>query len=136
MLNTSMKTTKTYVCLTCGEEAKWTHQKSNKYCSTICSATGRFQTHTMPRFYAGALTERATIRKALIHTRGNECEVCHITEWNGKPIVFQVDHINGRADNDMPENLRLICANCHSQTPHFGGANKGQGRTALGLKTR
>lgn len=130
-----MNTTKIYNCKTCGEESAWTYQKSNKYCSMICSATGRFQTYTLPRFYEGELTERATIRKVLKEIRGNECSVCHITEWNDKEIVFQVDHINGLANDNSPKNLRLICANCHSQTPYFGGRNKGQGRAALGMKT-
>ena len=53
----------------------------------------------------------------------DKCFECGLTEWNGKPIVLQVDHINGvRADNRL-ENLRILCPNCHSQTPTFAGRN-------------
>jgi len=35
--------------------------------------------------------------------------------------------------NIDPDNLRLICPNCHSQTEFLGGANKGRGRGSLGI---
>lgn len=136
MLNKSMSSTKTYNCRECGKENNWSYQTQNIYCKVQCQMAWQFKNKTLVRFHEGVMTERATIRKCIIHERGNECSVCHITEWNGKPIVFQVDHIDGRADDNSPENLRLICANCHSQTPHFGGKNKGRGRKALGLPTR
>ena len=80
--------------------------------------------------------ERPTIRKYLAEERGYKCEVCSISDWEGKPITLQVDHINGDPSNDHPDNLRLICPNCHSQTDSFSGANKGSGRAARGLSLR
>lgn len=50
----------------------------------------------------------------------NQCEICGITEWNGKPINCQLDHIDGNKYNQSLENLRIICPNCHSQTETFG----------------
>jgi hypothetical protein len=48
-----------------------------------------------------------------------KCEECLITEWNGKKIIFELDHINGDNSDNRIENLRILCPNCHSQTPTF-----------------
>jgi 5-methylcytosine-specific restriction endonuclease McrA len=91
---------------------------------------------TYRRFLAGEVTERITLRQSLARYYGYKCNVCSISEWNGKQLTLQVDHINGHAGNNMPNNLRLICPNCHAQTETFGGRNKGKGRKSQGLKTR
>lgn len=41
---------------------------------------------------------------------------------------MQIDHIDGDYKNCRPENLRILCPNCHSLTPTFGALNKGKGR--------
>lgn len=51
-----------------------------------------------------------------------------------KPLMLEVDHINGRNDINTSENLRLLCSNCHSQTPTFKARNKGNGRESRRLK--
>lgn len=56
--------------------------------------------------------------------KNNECEICNITEWNGKPLVMQLDHIDGDPHNHKLENLRMICPNCHCQTDTWCGKNK------------
>lgn len=48
-----------------------------------------------------------------------KCEECGISEWKGKRIVLQLDHINGNNRDNRLENLRLLCPNCHSQTNTF-----------------
>lgn len=39
--------------------------------------------------------------------------------WNGKPIELQLDHINGKNNDNRLDNLRILCSNCHSQTTTF-----------------
>jgi Zn finger protein HypA/HybF involved in hydrogenase expression len=53
----------------------------------------------------------------------NRCERCGIADWRGKRLAIHIDHINGKKDDWRLENLRMLCPNCHSQTPTFGGRN-------------
>lgn len=70
---------------------------------------------TVERFGRGELTEHAEIYAVLGETKGYRCSVCEIASWDGKPLTFNVDHINGLENDNSPENLRLICPNCQSQ---------------------
>ena len=49
----------------------------------------------------------------------DRCEICGITEWNGKPITLELHHINGNPKDDRLENLQILCPNCHSQTFNY-----------------
>jgi 5-methylcytosine-specific restriction endonuclease McrA len=51
------------------------------------------------------------------------CSQCGIFEWLGRPLALQIDHINGIHNDWRVENLRMLCPNCHSQTPTFAGRN-------------
>jgi len=53
-----------------------------------------------------------------------ECSICHITEWRGQPAPLQMDHIDGNCQDHRGHNIRLLCPNCHAQTPTFMGKNK------------
>lgn len=49
---------------------------------------------------------------------------CTITnEWLGVEIKLELDHIDGNPQNNTLSNLRLLCPNCHSQTPTYRGRN-------------
>lgn len=60
--------------------------------------------------------------------KNNSCWTCNISEWNNKPIIFEIEHIDGNSENNKEENLSLICPNCHSQTETYKGKNVGNGR--------
>jgi hypothetical protein len=53
----------------------------------------------------------------------HKCSICNLTEWNGKPISLEIDHIDGCHSNNSYENLRTICPNCHAQTDTYKGKN-------------
>ena len=53
-----------------------------------------------------------------------KCYNCDLTEWLGKPISLQLEHVSGNNTDNRIENLTLLCPNCHSQTKTFAGRNK------------
>lgn len=54
--------------------------------------------------------------------KDNKCEICGISEWNGKPLICQMHHINGNNKDNRIENLQILCPNCHSQTDNYCGS--------------
>ena len=88
----------------------------------------------MIAFINGQLKYRKTLRTILIGLRGPKCEICQIQNtWQNKPMTLIIDHKDGNAGNNSPNNLRLLCPNCNSQTDTFSGRNKGYGRQSRGL---
>jgi hypothetical protein len=72
-----------------------------------------------------AVTNR--LKKRLIDEglKGSRCEMCARDSWNGRVIPLELDHINGRRDDNRLANLRVLCPNCHAQTDTYRGKNIG-----------
>jgi len=51
------------------------------------------------------------------------CECCLNSEWNGKEIPLEVNHIDGNRNNHLLSNLELLCPNCHAQNETYRGKN-------------
>lgn len=60
-----------------------------------------------------------------------KCYNCNLSHWLNKPIILELEHIDGDNTNNTIENLTLLCPNCHSQTKTWRGRNNksGSGRT-------
>lgn len=51
----------------------------------------------------------------------NVCAICgQLPVWNNKPLMMQLDHIDGNHFNNALINLRILCPNCHTQTDTWG----------------
>jgi hypothetical protein len=75
----------------------------------------------------GRFTPTNKLKQRLLETglKQSRCEICDRTTWNGGSIPLELDHINGRRDDNRLGNLRLLCPNCHAQTPTYRGRNIG-----------
>ena len=76
---------------------------------------GKYPTYATHNLHRRLITEGLKEKK---------CEECEITDWNDKRLGFQLDHVNGISSDHRLENLRILCPNCHSQTPTWGNKNR------------
>mgnify|MGYP001600417405 CR=1 FL=1 len=60
----------------------------------------------------------SNLRKKLIDSgiKKHQCEKCKRKTWLGKPIKLQLDHVDGDRKNQLPNNIKILCPNCHSFT--------------------
>ncbi|MFI7383002.1 HNH endonuclease signature motif containing protein [Streptomyces sp. NPDC049813] len=65
---------------------------------------------------------RAALLRRGVPERCAECGVG--AEWNGGPLRHEVDHISGEWWDNRPENLRLLCPNCHAVTDTYRGRKR------------
>ena len=49
----------------------------------------------------------------------HKCYSCGLSEWMGKPIPIELEHIDGQHDNNELSNLTILCPNCHAQTDTY-----------------
>jgi hypothetical protein len=116
-------------CVDCGKEKSNSKSvrcvecsrkyKENEYIKKWLK-NGQTETNRQPQNY---------IRRHLLNEQNNLCSICGVKpEWNGKPIVFILDHIDGDCHNNNRKNLRMICPMCDSQLPTFKSKNKNSSR--------
>lgn len=71
--------------------------------------------------YARHNLKRRIIDEKLIEYK---CACCgNIGEHNNKPLVLQLDHINGVNNDHRLSNLRFLCPNCHTQQDTYAAKN-------------
>jgi 5-methylcytosine-specific restriction endonuclease McrA len=115
--------TKLFVCTHCNKLKPVSRSSFNKYCSAQCQ-----QDYQRSQIDFKDYKRDRTRRLYLIRHRGHQCECCKNTEWNNQSIPLEIDHIDGNHQNNVLENVRLLCPNCHAQTPTYKNRNAGNGR--------
>lgn len=63
-------------------------------------------------------------RKRILLEQNNKCNKCSLSEWLGKPLTLELEHIDGNNKNNKRENLECLCPNCHSLTNTWRGKNR------------
>ena len=58
-----------------------------------------------------------------------ECAMCGQSRWLDGEIPLQLDHKNGKKEDNSLRNLRLLCPNCHALTPQYRLKDEFKGET-------
>ncbi|WP_407552807.1 HNH endonuclease [Streptomyces sp. Pv4-95] len=70
---------------------------------------------------SGSRLRRELLRRGV----PEQCAMCRTpAEGNGRPLRLEVDHRNGDRWDNRPENLRLLCPNCHAVTDTYRGRTR------------
>ena len=124
---------KTYICKHCGKDNPWKYSTTNTYCDNNCQRDYEYKERISNWLAEGNIvTKNKQLPpwiKRYVREQTKCCSECGISNWNNKPIVLEVDHIDGNYLNNNIDNLRAICPNCHSQTDTYKKRNYGKGRT-------
>ena len=120
-------------CVACGKKLSYGHK--TEYCQQHYIEFKREQKiknwlETGKTGYTVDTTIRGAIRDYILNEQNNQCAICGLPNfWNGKPLNFVLDHIDGDASNSCKSNLRLVCPNCDSQLDTYKSKNKNSSRT-------
>lgn len=135
------------ICPTCGKEFSKTYLcKNTDYCSLSCiqrhpcqlcgkvitgritfqSGEKKFCTRKCSNFAHRTLTsKKAYVTKGFLVSLKKfgkiQCDKCGIDDLT----VICVHHIDGNRENNVEENLQILCANCHHRE-HWGEGKKRQ----------
>lgn len=120
-------------CLNCGVEFTGVYHKQ-KYCTHQCSCEHKkkikFKNYVDNQDdFCCSIKNMKWLKPFILEEQNKKCDICGLDNfWNGKPLNFILDHVDGDASNNKRDNLRLICHNCDSQLDTYKSKNKNSAR--------
>ena len=119
-------------CSNCNKEIP----NRNKYCSLECQKEYEYKIyidewkHGQRDGMRGQYQLSMHIKSYLLKKYDYKCSKCGWGEINPytKKIPLEIEHIDGNYENNLEENLTVLCPNCHSLTSTYKGANLNFGR--------
>lgn len=119
-----------------GCEGVLTTRKQKKYCSNKCQGDHEYRLYIAEWLLGNRSGEQSEgevsnhVRRWLFALYDSKCQRCG---WNSinpvtERVPLTVNHIDGDWACHRPDNLELLCPNCHSLTPNYGSLNRGKGR--------
>ena len=117
-------------CLNCGKPLD-RHQY--KYCSSTCQNVYQ-RKKDVEKIFNGEKSglKNATtsspkisdsLRKYLLEKTNYKCEKCGCDWINpySNSTILEIHHIDGNRQNNLEDNLQVLCPNCHAMTPNYRG---------------
>lgn len=124
------------ICPICGTVFDDVYKNDKTYCSRKCQLDNLYYQY-INRWLVGLEDGMSGqdgisnyVRRYLFEKYNNSCQKCGWSEVNLTTgnIPLTINHIDGNFANSTPNNLELLCPNCHSLTSNYGSLNKGNGR--------
>lgn len=144
-LNKAVKDSRSYrqVLLKLGlREAGGNFEQIKKYCFELKLNTKHFKGSAWNKGLTGIGKPRIPLEKILVKksyfqsfklknrlfSAGLKSKFCELCGWAKKTqdnyLPLELDHINGDRHDNRLTNLRILCPNCHSLTPHHRGRGR------------
>ena len=119
-------------CTGCGKELP-KGNRSQEFCSKSCHQNYLYE-QRVKQWLNGEITGNqklsghysTIVRRYLINKYNNSCQLCGWNKINPSTglVPLEIHHIDGDFTNNRPENVQLLCPNCHSLTDNYGSRNK------------
>lgn len=127
--NTKRKKKEKKLCVLCNSEL----HTGSKFCNSTCQKEYNnsekirkwLNNEISGHVNGGSFSLLKCVRSYIMLKADNKCEDCgenRINTYSGK-YILTIDHIDGDASNNKPENLKVLCPNCHAMTSTYGNIN-------------
>ena len=125
-------------CKNCNKEFI-TYNKAHLFCSMVChneyKVLKKYEDYIENQEKYCYDRDMKFVKKHILNEQNSTCDICDMKNtWNGKELVFVLDHIDGNASNNLRNNLHLVCHNCDSQFDTYKSKNKNSSRKTRYIK--